>query len=96
MHEYRSLTDLQLEKFKGVLLIFGPLPGLILLEKVMQRSGDVSETWNPSAIKFMKLINLCTPQTEVGHSQSRTLAIFLSSISNPSLLTLTLRNSIFF
>ena len=35
MHEDRNLTDSKLEKFEGMLLIFSPLPGLILLEKVM-------------------------------------------------------------
>ena len=31
----RSLTDLPFQEFKGTMLIFGPLPGLVLLEKVM-------------------------------------------------------------
>ena len=35
MHEDGSLTDLQLEEFEGVLLVFSPLPGLILLEEVV-------------------------------------------------------------
>ena len=61
MHEYGSLTDLQLEKFKGVLLVLGPLPGLILLEKVMQRLGDVGETQNPSAIKVYEADELMHP-----------------------------------
>ena len=61
MHEYWSLTDSQLEKFKGVLLVFSPLPGLILLEKVMQRLGDVGETWNPSVIKVYKTDELVHP-----------------------------------
>ena len=64
MHEDGSLTDLQLEKFEGMLLIFGPLPGLILLEKVMQRSGDVGKTWNPSAIKVYET-------DELAHSSNR-------------------------
>ena len=33
MHKDRSLTDSQLEKFEGMLLVFGPLPGLILFGK---------------------------------------------------------------
>ena len=66
MHKYRSLTDSQLEKFEGVLLIFGPLPGLILLEKVMQRLGNVSETQNPLAIKVYKTDELMHPSNGGG------------------------------
>ena len=61
MHKYGSLTDLQLEKFKGVLLVFSPLPGLILLEEVVQRLGNVSETQNPSAIKVYETDELAHP-----------------------------------
>ena len=66
VHEYGSLTDSQLEEFEGMLLIFGPLPRLILLEKVMQRSGDVSETRNPSAIKVYKPDELAHPSNRGG------------------------------
>ena len=66
MHKDRSLTDLQLEKFEGMLLVFGPLPGLILLEKVMQRSGDVGKTWNPLAIKVYKTDELTHPSNRGG------------------------------
>ena len=61
MHENGSLTDSQLEKFESVLLVLGPLPGLILLEKVMQRSGDVGEAQNPSVIKVYKTDELTHP-----------------------------------
>ena len=61
VHEYGSLTDLQLEKFKGMLLVFGPLPGLILLEEIVQRLGDVGETWNPLVIKVYKTNGLAHP-----------------------------------
>ena len=66
MHENRSLTDSQLEKFKGVLLVLGPLPGLILLEKVMQRLGDVCETRNPLAIKVYETNELVHPSNRGG------------------------------
>ena len=66
MHKYGSLTDSQLEKFKGMLLVFSPLPGLILLEKVMQRSGDVSKTQNPLAIKVYKTDELTHPSNGGG------------------------------
>ena len=35
MHENRSLTDLPFEEFKGTMLVFSPLPGLVLLEEIM-------------------------------------------------------------
>ena len=65
MHKYRSLTDSQLEKFKGMLLVFGPLPGLILLEEVVQRLGNVGKAQNPSAIKVYETDELAHPSNTV-------------------------------
>ena len=49
-----------------MLLIFGPLPGLILLEEIVQRSGNVSEAWNPSVIKVYKTNELVHPLNRGG------------------------------
>ena len=35
VHENRSLTNSPLQEFKGAMLIFSPLPGLVLLEEIM-------------------------------------------------------------
>ena len=66
MHENGSLTDSQLEKFESMLLVLSPLPGLILLEKVMQRSGNVSKAWNPLAIKDYETNELVHPSNGGG------------------------------
>ena len=35
MHENRSLTNLPLQEIEGTMLIFSPLPGLVLLEEIV-------------------------------------------------------------
>ena len=35
VNENRSLTNLPFQEFEGAMLIFGPLPGLVLLEEIM-------------------------------------------------------------
>ena len=49
-----SLRNAPLQEFEGRLLVFGPLPGLILLEQVVEQSRDVGETRDPSPIEVHK------------------------------------------
>ena len=51
MYKNRGLTDPPLKRFKGVLFIFGPVPFVILLEKIMQWFGDIREVGNPTSVE---------------------------------------------
>ena len=35
VYKNRSLTNSPFQEFKGTMLVFGPLPGLVLLEEIM-------------------------------------------------------------
>jgi hypothetical protein len=54
MHQNRGLGDMPLQNFEHSLLVFGPLPGLVLLEEVMQWSCNFRKPWNPSLIEVDK------------------------------------------
>jgi len=49
-----SLRNAPLQEFEGRLLVLGPLPGLILLEQVVERLCDVGEARDPSPIEVHK------------------------------------------
>ena len=49
-----------------MLLVFSPLPGLILLEEIVQRSGNVSKAQNPLAIKIYKTDEFAHPSNRGG------------------------------
>jgi hypothetical protein len=96
MNEDGSLTDMPLKDFKGSLFVFSPVPLVILLKQGMKRFCYIGKPRNPVSIEIDKTDEL----VDASHS-SRLLPLYyvcnlLSSISNPSQLTLTLRNSIFF
>jgi hypothetical protein len=54
MNKDRSLTDLPFENFRGSLLIFGPVPFVVLSKQSMERFHHVGKPWNPVPIKIDK------------------------------------------
>jgi hypothetical protein len=52
VNEDRSLTDLPLENFEGSLLVFGPVPFVILLKPGVERFCHVGKPWDPAVVKI--------------------------------------------
>ena len=95
MRKDRGLRDVPLQDFEGGLLVFGPLPSLILLEEIVERSCDVRETADPPPIGVHETDKFPYPRNDIGRCQSTITYVFLSSFSNLLWLIPTPKDSIF-